>query len=174
MPPIAYSTNIIPNILRKGDKIRIKGVLKDNAQEFSINFVNELCKNPDFITYHFKWLLDEQVIVENYKDNGSWMDHMEQDYDSLDGVSYSRDSNKSSVVSYQNNNNNSILDYSVLGQIFELEFAFQDGVIDVYKIYENAPNRITTYETYFDISDIKGLQVWGDVKKISELTYKYA
>ncbi|XP_075145325.1 galactose-binding lectin l-1 isoform X2 [Haematobia irritans] len=144
MPPIAYSTNIIPNILRKGDKIRIKGVLKDNAQEFSINFVNELCKNPDFITYHFKWLLDEQVIVENYKDNGSWMDHMEQDYDSLDG------------------------------QIFELEFAFQDGVIDVYKIYENAPNRITTYETYFDISDIKGLQVWGDVKKISELTYKYA
>ncbi|XP_075145326.1 uncharacterized protein LOC142220210 isoform X3 [Haematobia irritans] len=84
MPPIAYSTNIIPNILRKGDKIRIKGVLKDNAQEFSINFVNELCKNPDFITYHFKWLLDEQVIVENYKDNGSWMDHMEQDYDSLD------------------------------------------------------------------------------------------
>ncbi|XP_059220021.1 uncharacterized protein LOC106081010 isoform X2 [Stomoxys calcitrans] len=144
MPSIAYAANIIPNILREGDKIRIKGVIKDNAKEFSINFVNEICNNPEFITYHFKWILDEQVIVENYKDNGSWMDHMEQDYDDLDG------------------------------SVFELEFAFQDGVIDVYKIYENAPNRITTYETYFDISEIKALHVWGDVKKISELTFKYA
>ncbi|XP_005185004.1 uncharacterized protein LOC101897112 isoform X2 [Musca domestica] len=144
MPPIAYTTNIVPNVLQKGDKIRIKGILDDNAQEFSINFVNEICKNPDFITYHFKWLLDERVIVENYKDNGSWVDHQEQDYDSLDG------------------------------SIFELEFAFQDDVIDVYKIFDNKPNRITTYEPYFELSEIKAIQVWGDVKKISELTFKYA
>ncbi|XP_073824740.1 uncharacterized protein isoform X2 [Musca autumnalis] len=144
MPAIAYSTNIVPNVLRRGDKIRIKGILNDNAQEFSINFVNEICKNPDFITYHFKWILDEHVIVENYKDNGSWVDHQEQDYDSLDGP------------------------------IFDLEFTFQDGVIDVYKFFDNKPNRITTYEPYFEISEIKALQVWGDVKKISELTFKYA
>ncbi|XP_013098135.1 uncharacterized protein LOC106081010 isoform X1 [Stomoxys calcitrans] len=172
MPSIAYAANIIPNILREGDKIRIKGVIKDNAKEFSINFVNEICNNPEFITYHFKWILDEQVIVENYKDNGSWMDHMEQDYDDLDGVFIRDAANDFSVASY--NNNNTILNYSVLGSVFELEFAFQDGVIDVYKIYENAPNRITTYETYFDISEIKALHVWGDVKKISELTFKYA
>ncbi|XP_061400346.1 galactose-binding lectin l-1 [Musca vetustissima] len=144
MPAIAYTTNIVPNVLRRGDKIRIKGILNENAQEFSINFVNEICKNPDFITYHFKWILDEHVIVENYKDNGSWVDHQEQDYDSLDG------------------------------SVFELEFAFQDGVIDVYKIFDNKPNRITTYEPYFELSEIQAIQVWGDVKKISELTFKYA
>lgn len=71
-------------------------------------------------------------------------------------------------------NNESILNYSVLGTIFELEFAFQDGYIDVYKIYENTPNRITTYEPELDINNIKSLQVWGDVKKISEITFKYA
>ncbi|XP_073824734.1 uncharacterized protein isoform X1 [Musca autumnalis] len=180
MPAIAYSTNIVPNVLRRGDKIRIKGILNDNAQEFSINFVNEICKNPDFITYHFKWILDEHVIVENYKDNGSWVDHQEQDYDSLDGVLYSDDdennNNNDSPLQYtnNNNNNNTVLNYSVLGPIFDLEFTFQDGVIDVYKFFDNKPNRITTYEPYFEISEIKALQVWGDVKKISELTFKYA
>lgn len=112
--------------------------------------------------------------MENYKDNGSWVDHMEQDYDSLDGVLFTDPNDPSDSYRNNNNNNNTILNYSVLGSAFELEFAFHDGVIDVYKIYENLPNRITSYEPYFEISEIKGLQVWGDVKKISELTFKYA
>ncbi|KAM7363293.1 16 kDa beta-galactoside-binding lectin isoform 2-T6 [Cochliomyia hominivorax] len=144
MPPIKYTATIAPNTVRNGDKVRIKGILMDDAKEFSINFVNELCRNPSNITYHFKWILDENVIVENYKEDGQWIDHKEKMYDQLDGT------------------------------IFELEFAFQDGYIDVYKIYENTPNRITTYEPELDINEIKSLQVWGDVKKILEITFKYA
>lgn len=140
------------------------------SSRFSINFVNEICKNPDYITYHFKWLLDENFIVENYKDNGNWVRHEEHSYDEFDGVF----NNGKTPQSQQIYTNNSVLHYSVLGSIFELEFAFQDGFIDVYKIYENTPNRITSYEPYLDITDIKSLQVWGDVMKISEISYKYA
>ncbi|KAL9889406.1 galectin-5 isoform X2 [Glossina fuscipes] len=145
MPPIIkYTATIAPNILKAGDKIKIKGIVLHDAYEFSINFVNELCKNPSDITYHFKWKLDENVIVENFKKNGEWIDHIETTYDELDG------------------------------SFFELEFAFQDGIIDVYKIYDGGHNRITTYMTEIDISEIKALQVWGDVQKIKELTFCYA
>ncbi|KAM7363291.1 uncharacterized protein ACRADG_000258 isoform 1-T5 [Cochliomyia hominivorax] len=170
MPPIKYTATIAPNTVRNGDKVRIKGILMDDAKEFSINFVNELCRNPSNITYHFKWILDENVIVENYKEDGQWIDHKEKMYDQLDGVFHS----KNSFSSHSLFTNNTIDNYSILGTIFELEFAFQDGYIDVYKIYENTPNRITTYEPELDINEIKSLQVWGDVKKILEITFKYA
>ncbi|XP_046805704.1 uncharacterized protein LOC111686121 isoform X3 [Lucilia cuprina] len=84
MPPIKYTATIAPNTVNIGDKVRIKGILMDDAKEFSINFVNELCRNPAFITYHFKWILDENVIVENYKENGEWIDHKEKMFDQLD------------------------------------------------------------------------------------------
>lgn len=132
--------------------------------------MNELCADPAFITYHFKWILDENVIVENYKENGQWIDHKEKSCDELDGVFHSKHLCNSDNICA----NNSIENNSVLGTIFELEFAFQDGYIDVYKIYENTPNRISTYEPSLDISQIKSLQVWEDVGKITEITFKYA
>lgn len=144
MPPIIkYQATIEPNILKVGDKIKIKGIVLDGATEFSINFVNELCKNPSDITYHFKWLLDEKIIVENFKMNGVWIEHLEKEYDELDG------------------------------SVFDLEFAFQNRIY-VYKVYDGGRNCITAYETQFDISEIKALQVWGDVQKIKELTFCYA
>ncbi|TMW49306.1 hypothetical protein DOY81_005606 [Sarcophaga bullata] len=143
MPPIKYTATISPNTIQSGDKIRIKGILMDGAKEFSVNFVNEICRNPAFITYHFKWIIDENVIVENYKDNGKWIAHKEKQNDQLDGT------------------------------IFDVEFTFQDGYIDVYKFYQDLPNLISTYETQLNISDIQGLQVWGDVMKITEVSFKY-
>lgn len=106
--------------------------------------------------------------MENFKKNGEWIDHIETKYDELDGVLNNTGSNSSHTYT------NTIINYSVLGSFFELEFAFQDGIIDVYKIYDGGHNRITTYMTEIDISEIKALQVWGDVQKIKELTFCYA
>lgn len=33
MPPIKYSATIAPNTVRIGDKVRIKGILMDDAKE---------------------------------------------------------------------------------------------------------------------------------------------
>lgn len=66
------------------------------------------------------------------------------------------------------------LRYSFVGSVFELEFAFQHGIIDVYKIYDGGHNRVTSYEPQIPLSEIKGLQVWGDVKKVKEVTFCYA
>lgn len=125
-----------------------------------------MCKDPADITYHFKWLLDENVIVENFKEDGLWIDHIETKYDVLDGVS--KIFNASFTASII------IARYSISGSVFELEFAFQHGIIDVYKIYDGGYNRITTYEPQLQLSEIKGLQVWGDVKKVKEVTFCYA
>lgn len=33
MPPIKYTASISPNTIKSGDKIRIKGILMDDAKE---------------------------------------------------------------------------------------------------------------------------------------------
>lgn len=139
---------------------------------FSINFVNDLCKDPADITYHFKWLLDENVIVENFKEDGLWIDHIETKYDVLDGV---LTSTANTHNTHNAKGNCIIIDRcSFPGSIFELEFAFQHGIIDVYKIYDGGHNRVTSYEPQIPLSEIKGVQVWGDVKKVKEVTFCYA
>lgn len=57
--------------------------------------------------------------------------------------------------------------------MFDIEFTFHDGYIDVYKFYQDLPNLISTYETQLNISDIQCIQVWGDVMKITEVSFKY-
>lgn len=150
---------------------------------FSVNFVNEHCKKPAFITYHFKWLLDINAIVENYKDNDIWINHLEKDFDGIDGVLYdTKRNNDNTDDSFDNNinnnnnndNSNSNNNYSLLGPIFELEFAFAERYIDVYRIILNTPNYVTSYEPYFSYSDIKAIQVWGDVKQVTDISFKYA
>lgn len=71
------------------------------------------------------------------------------------------------------NINNTIQSYSILGTMFDIEFTFQDGYIDVYKFYQGLPNLLSTYETQLNISDIQCIQVWGDVMKITEVSFKY-
>lgn len=139
---------------------------------FSINFVNDLCKDPADITYHFKWLLDENVIVENFKEDGLWIDHIETKYDVLDGALVRAPSDPNDTENVKDSS--TFIAYSIPGSVFELEFAFQHGIIDVYKIYDGGHNRVTSYEPQFQLSDIKGLQVWGDVKKVKEVTFYYA
>lgn len=139
--------------------------------------------------------------MEDYKEHGRWREHIRHDYDKPDGVLIINKKYKRHTSNEQNNNNhddnnddnnnnndaanvnclnndtnNLILSNSdyILDNMFHLEFAFQSDTISVYKIYDGGANLLTTYETSLDIADIKSIQIWGNVKKVKELSFNYA
>ncbi|CAD6992017.1 uncharacterized protein LOC101462912 isoform X2 [Ceratitis capitata] len=134
---------ILPQPTQAGDKIKISGKITDNAEEFSINFANEVNEDPQSIAYHFKWDLANKTIVEDYKEDSNWMDRIDTKLDAFNGPE------------------------------FTLEFSFLQDDICVYLIGEDGPNYVSQYQPKSDFQCIESVQVWGDVEKISQLTFSY-
>ncbi|XP_055850812.1 galectin-4 isoform X2 [Episyrphus balteatus] len=136
---------IIPQSINDGDKVLLKGLVKDNANEFSINFATGTGPNPEDIAYHFKTIFPENIVVENSKRNGDWMDEQIKEWPASDGPG------------------------------FALEFAFTSGYVYTYLVEdEHSRNLISFYEHDYDLNEINSVQVWGDVEKIQELTFRYS
>nr|XP_014098506.2 uncharacterized protein LOC106623491 isoform X1 [Bactrocera oleae] len=170
---------ILPQPTEPGHKIQISGRISNNAEEFSINFANETNDHPQSIAYHFKWDVAKKMLIEDYKEDNEWKKRNATAFDIFDG----RFKNKAINDSISNRfiDNNTIVDttdtfphsYSLLGLEFALEFAFQDDGIYVYMVCEDARNHVTHFQPEIDIQFIESVQVWGDVEKITQLSFSY-
>ncbi|XP_055906509.1 uncharacterized protein LOC129941806 isoform X1 [Eupeodes corollae] len=162
---------IIPQSINEGDKVLLKGLVKDDAYEFSINFVTGTSPNPEDIAYHFKTIFSENIVVENSKRNGDWMDEQVKEWPVSDGplkvhlaLNYTK---------FQNEDNSK--SSSISGPGFALEFAFTGGNVYTYLVEdEHSRNLISYYPLDYDLHEIDSVQVWGDVEKIQELTFRYS
>ncbi|XP_054742855.1 uncharacterized protein LOC129247638 isoform X2 [Anastrepha obliqua] len=134
---------ILPQATQPGDIVQISGKISVDAKEFSINFANEVNENPQSIAYQFKWDLANNVLNEGCKENDEWIKNKETQFDALDGPE------------------------------FALEFAFQDDGIYVYLVCEDGRNYITQFQPESDFQYIESIQVWGDVEKITHLSFSY-
>lgn len=138
---------------------------------FSINFVNSV-NCTDNITYHFKVVVGEQLLIENYKIDGEWSDeHKETQLNVFDGNSDKEIKINSSIT----NGIQSVTNYSFTESTFSLEFKldYPNSTIFVYQVREMGHNFVTRYETRFGLSEIKSVQVWGDVQKINAFSLNY-
>ncbi|XP_020717524.1 uncharacterized protein LOC101462912 isoform X1 [Ceratitis capitata] len=178
---------ILPQPTQAGDKIKISGKITDNAEEFSINFANEVNEDPQSIAYHFKWDLANKTIVEDYKEDSNWMDRIDTKLDAFNGRL--KNSLMHSNKAFNDNINSDFLgakslantadasincnSYFLLGPEFTLEFSFLQDDICVYLIGEDGPNYVSQYQPKSDFQCIESVQVWGDVEKISQLTFSY-
>nr|XP_014098507.2 uncharacterized protein LOC106623491 isoform X4 [Bactrocera oleae] len=134
---------ILPQPTEPGHKIQISGRISNNAEEFSINFANETNDHPQSIAYHFKWDVAKKMLIEDYKEDNEWKKRNATAFDIFDGLE------------------------------FALEFAFQDDGIYVYMVCEDARNHVTHFQPEIDIQFIESVQVWGDVEKITQLSFSY-
>lgn len=119
------------------------------------------------------------MLIEDYKEDNEWKKRNATAFDIFDG----RFKNKAINDSISNRfiDNNTIVDttdtfphsYSLLGLEFALEFAFQDDGIYVYMVCEDGRNLVTHFQPEIDIQFIESVQVWGDVEKITQLSFSY-
>ncbi|XP_067614162.1 uncharacterized protein [Eurosta solidaginis] len=178
---------VLPQPTQIGDKIRISGIVSQNAEQFSINFANEPYEHPQSITYHFKWDIANKIIIEDYKENGQWIDYKETYLAEFDGRSKNLilPTNKANSHSLSEGfaNNSSAINktdisinansYFLLGPEFDLEFSFQDDGIYVYLVLDDNRNNLAMFQSKNDYQYIQSIQVWGDVNKISQLSFTY-
>nr|XP_036233615.1 uncharacterized protein LOC106623491 isoform X3 [Bactrocera oleae] len=147
---------ILPQPTEPGHKIQISGRISNNAEEFSINFANETNDHPQSIAYHFKWDVAKKMLIEDYKEDNEWKKRNATAFDIFDDT----------TDTFPHS-------YSLLGLEFALEFAFQDDGIYVYMVCEDARNHVTHFQPEIDIQFIESVQVWGDVEKITQLSFSY-
>ncbi|XP_054742831.1 uncharacterized protein LOC129247638 isoform X1 [Anastrepha obliqua] len=179
---------ILPQATQPGDIVQISGKISVDAKEFSINFANEVNENPQSIAYQFKWDLANNVLNEGCKENDEWIKNKETQFDALDGrfkthLTHANKANTNDILSKGFLNTNSVMNttdafvnsnsYSLLGPEFALEFAFQDDGIYVYLVCEDGRNYITQFQPESDFQYIESIQVWGDVEKITHLSFSY-
>lgn len=142
---------ILPKPLEIDDEIAIKGITKADAKEFSMNFTVDDCPVPDKIMFHFNVRFEEGVIVGNSKDQSGW--HNEEIID------------------------NDYIDPSVFrlfsDQKFSLIFTIKESEFIVYEEEDETRHLICKFEHRFPFDEITTFQVWGDVEKIKELTFRY-
>ncbi|EDV93832.1 uncharacterized protein LOC6563850 isoform X2 [Drosophila grimshawi] len=125
------------------NKFTIVGTMRQQPNQFSINFVNSP-NCTDNITYHFKVRIPTQTIIENYKSNGEWSSsHQETILNIFDESAFS----------------------------LEFRFDYDDSTIHVYQ--GQGHNFVTKFETLFSLSEIQSIQVWGDVQKINQFSLSY-
>ncbi|XP_032593008.1 uncharacterized protein LOC6563850 isoform X1 [Drosophila grimshawi] len=152
------------------NKFTIVGTMRQQPNQFSINFVNSP-NCTDNITYHFKVRIPTQTIIENYKSNGEWSSsHQETILNIFDGKGDMKVPSISSII----DGIDADLDYSLFTEsAFSLEFRFDydDSTIHVYQ--GQGHNFVTKFETLFSLSEIQSIQVWGDVQKINQFSLSY-
>lgn len=150
----------------------INSIISLNSRyRFSINFVNSV-NCTDNITYHFKVVIGEQLLIENYKIDGEWSNgHKETQLNVFDGNSDKEIKINSSIT----NGIQSVTNYSFTESTFSLEFKldYPNSTISVYQERGMGYNFVTKYETLFGLSEIKSVQVWGDVQKINAFSLSY-
>lgn len=73
---------ILPKPLQFGDKINLKGKIKNDANVFSVNFLLEYPLN---IAYHFRTDFDTNNVTHNYKSSGIWNDEVVEKNTWIDG-----------------------------------------------------------------------------------------
>ncbi|XP_060645910.1 uncharacterized protein LOC132784363 isoform X2 [Drosophila nasuta] len=126
-------------------EVAIRGTLLQEPQQFSINFVNSpSC--TDNITYHFKVNIPSQKIIQNYKSDGEWSASEQQ-----------------TVLN--------IFDEAAFSLEFKLDY--ENSSIRVHQRRGKGANYVTEYETFFSLSEIQSIQVWGDIKKINQFSLNY-
>ncbi|XP_062122008.1 uncharacterized protein LOC133835886 isoform X1 [Drosophila sulfurigaster albostrigata] len=153
-------------------EVAIRGTLLQEPQQFSINFVNSpSC--TDNITYHFKVNIPSQKIIQNYKSEGEWSASEQQTVLNIfDGKS---DSNKSKNLGNINGGLDAANNYSFTEAAFSLEFKldYENSSIRVHQRRGKGANYVTEYETFFSLSEIQSIQIWGDIKKINQFSLNY-
>jgi len=113
-----------------------------------------------------------QTIVENYKSGGEWsQSHLEKYLNIFDGKSDINISSFPSII----DGYDAQLNYSSTEAEFALMFQFDypNSTINVYQVRGQGYNFVTKYETYFPLSAIQSIQVWGDVQKINQFSLNY-
>jgi len=113
-----------------------------------------------------------QTIVENYKSGGEWsQSHLEKYLNIFDGKSDINISSFPSII----DGYDAQLNYSSTEAEFALMFQFDypNSTINVYQVRGQGYNFFTKYETYFPLSAIQSIQVWGDVQKINQFSLNY-
>nr|XP_036233614.1 uncharacterized protein LOC106623491 isoform X2 [Bactrocera oleae] len=132
-----------PPVVRRQSDVNLCVLIKTFETMFSINFANETNDHPQSIAYHFKWDVAKKMLIEDYKEDNEWKKRNATAFDIFDGLE------------------------------FALEFAFQDDGIYVYMVCEDARNHVTHFQPEIDIQFIESVQVWGDVEKITQLSFSY-
>lgn len=126
----------------------------------------------DNITYHFKVVFADQLLIENYKIDGEWSnEHKERQLNVFDGNSENQIKNNSSIT----NGIQTVSNYSFTESTFNLEFRldYANSTISVYQVREKGHNFLTKFETLFALSEIMSIQIWGDVQKINAFSMAY-
>ncbi|KAL5293418.1 hypothetical protein ACFFRR_011879 [Megaselia abdita] len=146
---VPYMSNRGDFCFRPGDSVTLKGILRANAEKFSINFTTTDCDCPENIIYHFKLDFDENTIIENSKENNQW--------------------SEDEVV-----NDNESFENDGSGE-FKLQFTFQEDKINTFIMHESTPSYLTSFSYNGDLTyeKIKYIQVWDDVDKISEILFQF-
>ncbi|XP_030374523.1 uncharacterized protein LOC115624074 isoform X2 [Scaptodrosophila lebanonensis] len=147
MPDVQFFA-VLPQQNRQVSKIRLHGTLDPNAEQFSVNFVNDrTCIAQQNIAYHFKEIVSTypQVLIEDYKENGEWQDYQEKELSAFDATA------------------------------FALEFSlnYETNQIHAYNIQDDGVNILSSYDVQVPLQHIQALQVWGNVDKVTELTLLY-
>lgn len=139
---------VLPKPLKSGDEIILKGQVHEDPQEFSINFTIDNNPQPMHVAYHFKVHYKRNLIIQNYKVRDNWYEEQVMDNDYFD----------------QDNKD------------FHLKFALSNSEIITYRCDEYdgmiSPQFICSFELKLALEQIKTVQVWGDVEKINEVTFK--
>lgn len=114
----------------------------------------------------------DQLLIENYKIDGEWSnEHKERQLNVFDGNSENQFKHNSSIT----NGIQTVSNYSFTESTFNLEFRldYANSTISVYQVREKGHNFLTKFETLFDLSEIKSVQIWGDVQKINAFSIAY-
>lgn len=132
-------------ILPKPPQIGTEVILKGIIKKDAKEFsFNFINENRSNIQYHFKTNFVTDKIVKNFKILGDWGQEKREEIEWTGGP----------------------------GTEFILTFHFDDNEMFVYEGDENR-NFLHRFPYQFDIGDIKYVEVWGDVKFISEVIFRY-
>ncbi|XP_030374521.1 uncharacterized protein LOC115624074 isoform X1 [Scaptodrosophila lebanonensis] len=178
MPDVQFFA-VLPQQNRQVSKIRLHGTLDPNAEQFSVNFVNDrTCIAQQNIAYHFKEIVSTypQVLIEDYKENGEWQDYQEKELSAFDGrselASINHKKHKNQTQSF---NADDAPPFSSTATAFALEFSlnYETNQIHAYNIQDDGVNILSSYDVQVPLQHIQALQVWGNVDKVTELTLLY-
>ncbi|XP_055375354.1 galectin-7 isoform X2 [Condylostylus longicornis] len=141
---------ILPKSLKSGDEVIIKGHLNEDARQFSVNFTLDSCSPPQDVLIHFKVDFTSNEIIFNSKEDGSWNEE---------------------EVKIEN-------EFFDENEPFMVLFHFDNRQVLVYALTDFESDISRNFVEQFDLSqyidNIQTVQVWGDVSKIDELTFRYS
>lgn len=122
---------------------------------FSINFAQS---DENFIEYHFKYILENNTVIDNFKDHGEWFKGthtvINKDHPLV----------KTNDRQPREGSNGDEL-------VFHLMFNINENGVRVYNALSDGYEIIREYNRFnIQLSKIKKILLWGDVEEILEFT----